>query len=149
MRLNDSATDSTPISHLEREVSSGLSELPKVRGIIRRVCGASSLDDDATVQFELAMNEAASNIMKHAYEGRADGRIKIVADMFADRVVILLFHWGIAFQPPKRPRLPRVETYQEDGYGLYIIEQSVDIVKYSRDRDGRNCVMLTKHCRSG
>ena len=140
--------DSAPVTHTEREISSDLAELAGVRQFVRRVCDGSPLDEDATAQFELAMSETTSNIMRHAYKGRADGRIQILADTFSDRVVMRLYHWGIAFQPGPQ-KLPRVDTYQEGGYGLYIIERSVDEVRHSRDKDGRNCVLLAKYCRIG
>jgi len=140
--------DSASVSHTEREISSNLAELAGVREFVRCVCDASPLDEDATAQFELAMSETTSNIMRHAYKGHPNERIQILADTFADRVVIRLYHWGIAFQPGPQ-KLPRVDTYQDGGYGLYIIEQSVDEVKHSRDKDGRNCVLLAKYCRTG
>jgi len=132
------------VSHTEKEIKSDLSELAGVREFVRRVCDASPLDEDATDQFELAMSETATNIVRHGYRGRTDGRIRILADTFGDRVVMRLYHWGVAFEPGPR-ELPRVDTYQEGGYGLYIIEQTVDEVRYSREPSGRNCVLLAKH----
>ncbi len=132
------------ISRTEKEIKSDLSELAGVREFVRRVCDASALDDDATDQFELAMSETATNIMMHGYKGRSDGQIRILADTFPDRVVMRLYHWGVAFEPG-HAELPRVDTYQEGGYGLYIIEESVDEVIYSRDQCGRNCILLAKH----
>jgi len=141
------AGHSEPIFHTEKETKSDLCELAGIREFVRCVCDASALDEDAIDQFELATSEAAANIMRHGYKGRTDGRIQILADTFSDRVEIRLYHWGVAFDPGPR-ELPRVDTYQEGGYGLYIIEQTVDEVRYSRDPRGRNCVLLAKNRRT-
>ena len=50
-------------------------------------------------QLELAVTEAASNIMRHAYQGRTDQPIQLVAEAFSDRIVIRLFHHGVVFDP--------------------------------------------------
>ena len=111
------------ISRTEKEIKSDLSELAGVREFVRRVCDASPLDDDATDQFELAMSETATNIMMHGYKGRTDGRIRILADTFTDRVVMRLYHWGVGFEPGPR-ELPRVDTYQE-VYKLWTLNQAM------------------------
>jgi anti-sigma regulatory factor (Ser/Thr protein kinase) len=37
---------------------------------------------------------------------------------------------------------------QESGFGLYLIEQSVDDVRYYGDARGRNCIALVKRRRA-
>jgi anti-sigma regulatory factor (Ser/Thr protein kinase) len=37
---------------------------------------------------------------------------------------------------------------QESGFGIYLIIQSVDEVRYYRDERGRNCIALVKARRS-
>ena len=53
----------------------------------------------ASRQLELAVNEACSNIMKHAYHGRADQWIHLEAEAFPDRSSIRLHHLGDPFDP--------------------------------------------------
>ncbi len=89
------------------------------------------------------MNEAASNIMKHAYHGRADQRIQLEADMFPGRVSIRLHHLGDSFDPAAVSP-PALDGSRESGFGIYLITKSVDDVRYSRDERGRNCIALVK-----
>ena len=138
-----SCRESKPLSHAEKKVNCNLAELAAVRDFVRQACGDSVLDQKSITLLELALTETTSNVIRHAYKGRTDGRIDISADTYADRVVIKLYHRGLEFHP-KPQELPRLDVGQEGGYGLYIIEHSVDEVKYLREKDGRNCIVLSK-----
>jgi sigma-B regulation protein RsbU (phosphoserine phosphatase) len=131
-----------PIARREMDISSNLQELRRVREF---VCEFSRglLDEDSLGSLELAVNEAASNIMKHAYQGRADQWIHLEAEAFADYVSIQLHHLGDPFDPVAAPA-PALDGTHESGYGAYIISQTVDQVRYYRDERGRNCVELVK-----
>src|SRR5581483_6325910 len=112
----------------------------------RRFCSnlaGPPLDEASEGALELAVNEAASNIMKHAYHGRTDQRIHMEAEAFPDRVLIRLHHFGAPFDPSTVPP-PQLDGSRESGFGAYIISNSVDNVRYFRDERGRNCVTLTK-----
>jgi phosphoserine phosphatase RsbU/P len=135
-----------PLAHDEMEVPSDLAHLPRVRAFVRRFCRdllAPALSEDRTDQLELAVAEATSNIIRHAYLGRPDRRVQITADAFDDRVVLQLCHEGEVFDPATVPA-PAFDGSREGGFGVYIIAQSVDEVRYTRDERGRNCVRLVK-----
>ena len=101
------------------------------------------LDQDGVAELELAVNEAASNIMKHAYHGRTDQWIKLEADMLPGRVSIRLHHLGDSFDPGAVSP-PALDASRESGFGIYLITKSVNEVRYSRDERGRNCITLVK-----
>jgi phosphoserine phosphatase RsbU/P len=87
-----------PMAWRELEIVSDLKQLRQARGFVRAFCGdlpGSPLDEDSTAALELAVNEAVSNIMKHAYHGRSDQWIRLEAEAFPDRVLIRLHHLGI------------------------------------------------------
>ncbi len=140
-------TTRLPLLHAEIEIRSSLSELGRTRDFVRTFCHdvpGHPLDDDAIAALELAANEAASNIMKHAYSGDRDQLIRIEGDAFADRVAVRLRHLGSPFAPDAAPA-PAFNGSRESGFGAYIIASSVDEVKYYRDASGRNCVALFKN----
>ena len=134
------------LAHAELEIASDLSELRRAREFVREFCRmgpARRLHEDDEAQLELAVNEAASNIMKHAYHGRADQRIQLEAEAFPDRVSIRLHHLGDSFDPAAVAP-PALDGTRESGFGIYLIRNSVDDVRYSRDERGRNCITLVK-----
>jgi anti-sigma regulatory factor (Ser/Thr protein kinase) len=131
-------------SHLE--IQSDLRHLGRARRFVREFCQmlpAGKLAQDDVAALELAVNEAASNIMKHAYHGRTDQRIQLQADAFPDRVSIRLHHLGDSFDRDSVAP-PAFDGSRESGFGIYLMSQSVDEVRYSRDDRGRHCITLVK-----
>jgi PAS domain S-box-containing protein len=134
----------------EIEIRSDLTELRRAREFVRTVCRnlpGAPLDADSVAALELAVNEAASNIMKHAYHGRADQWIHLEAEAFPGQVSIRLHHFGDPFDPSVVTP-PALDGSRESGFGIYLITRSVDDVRYYRDARGRNCIALRKVCKA-
>jgi serine phosphatase RsbU (regulator of sigma subunit)/PAS domain-containing protein/anti-sigma regulatory factor (Ser/Thr protein kinase) len=139
-----------PLAHSELEIRSELKNLARARAFVREFCLTSAgglLDEEDVADLELAVNEAASNIMKHAFHGRTDQRIVLEADVFPDRVSIRLHHLGDSFDRAAVPP-PALDGTRESGFGLYLIAKSVDDVRYARDERGRNTIVLLKRLTS-
>ncbi|MDR3418502.1 MAG: SpoIIE family protein phosphatase [Nevskia sp.] len=135
-----------PLMRQEMEIRSDLQDLGLAREFVRSFCCAipgSPLDQDRAAELELAVNEAASNVMKHAYHGRTDQRIHLEAEAFPDQVTVRLHHLGDSFDPAAAAP-PAIEALPESGFGLYLITRSVDEVRYYRDERGGNCIALIK-----
>ena len=101
------------------------------------------LDEESLDQLELAVTEAASNIMRHAYQGHHDQPIRLVAEACHDRVIVRLFHQGRVFDP-ETVRPPAFDGSRDGGFGVYIITRSVDEVHYVHDEQQGHCVCLVK-----
>ena len=135
-----------PIARSEIDLDSDLRQLRKARAFVRSFCSglaSAALDDDSVAALELAVSEAASNIMQHAYHGRAGQRIHVEAEAFPSQVAIRLHHFGDPFNPSAIPP-PPFDGSRDCGFGAYIISRSVDQVRYYRDDRGQNCVLLIK-----
>jgi len=140
-----------PIARQELEIRSDLKQLRKAREFVRVFCRdlpGPPLDQESIAALELAVNEAASNIMKHAYHGREDQSIHLETEAFPGRLAIQLHHCGDAFDPSTAPP-PPLDGSRDSGFGVYIIAKSVDEVRYYRDERGRNCVALVKTRKAG
>ncbi len=140
-----------PLARQELEIRSDLKQLRKAREFVRAFCRnlpGPPLDEDGVAALELAVNEAAANIMKHAYHGREDRSIHLEAEAFPGRLAIHLHHFGDAFDPSTAPP-PSVDGSRDSGFGVYIIARSVDEVTYYHDERGRNCVALVKAREAG
>jgi sigma-B regulation protein RsbU (phosphoserine phosphatase) len=135
-----------PLARSEIEIPSDLGELARARAFVWEFCQGipgGALSEDGTEKLDLAVNEALSNIMNHAYRGRTDQRIQIGAEAWPDCVILRLHHLGEPFDPSAV--LPPVfNGSRENGFGVYMIRQLVDEVRYLRDERGRNCVLLVK-----
>jgi len=135
----------------EVEILSDLRELRKLRHFIRQFCDLLHdpvADEDLIDALELAVNEASSNIMRHAYHGRSDQRVHVETEAFPETITVTLRHLGAGFDSPEMaPPVP--DGTRESGFGTYIIFRSVDQVRYYHDERGRNCVSLTKYRNNG
>jgi serine/threonine-protein kinase RsbW len=134
------------LARAEIEIRSDFKELSRVREFVRNFCRNAPgppLNEDGVGALELAVNEAASNVMKHAYHGRADQWIDVEAELFPSQVWIRLHHLGDPFDP-SAVSPPALDGSQGSGFGIYLITHSVDEVRYYRDERGRNCISLVK-----
>jgi sigma-B regulation protein RsbU (phosphoserine phosphatase) len=154
-RLNDDLTcvavkiidAERPLAHAELDIQSDLAHLGRARAFVREVCRLAPdeiLGDHEIAGLELAVNEAASNIMKHAYHGRRDQRIQLDGDAYRDRVAIRLHHLGDPFELDTAPP-PALDGSRESGFGIYLMTNSVSDVRYSRDDRGKHCIALVKN----
>lgn len=138
--------DQSLIARTQFETTSNLAQLPLIRARVRSFCQdlpRRVLNEERLSQLELAVTEAASNIIRHAYRGHTDGRVQVVAEAFGDRIVVQFFHQGAAFDPTIiQP--PIFDGSREGGFGVYIIAHSVDEVSYIHDEQKGHCVRLVK-----
>ena len=137
---------------LVREVLDAVSDLTRLgdlRRFVRNFCAKAPSDavtEEVTDRMVLAVNEAASNIMRHAYAGDPHQRLRIEAEAYADRLCVDLYDIGKSFDARRVPR-PRLDSSATGGLGLYIMEQCCDEVTFSRTPDGRNCTSLITRLR--
>jgi serine/threonine-protein kinase RsbW len=137
------------LAHAEIDIRSDLRELRRAREFVDAFCReapGSPMGPDSISALELAVHEAASNIIKHAYHGRSDEWIHIDLEAFPGQVSIRLRHLGDVFEPSAVPP-PAFDGSRESGFGTYIISRSVDEVRYYRDERGRSCIALVKNHR--
>jgi phosphoserine phosphatase RsbU/P len=154
-RLNDDLTcvavkivdADRPLAHAELDIQSDLADLRRVRAFVRDVCRLlpdDVLGDREIAGLELAVNEAASNIMKHAYHGRRDQRIQLDGEAYTDHIAIRLHHLGDPFDLTTVPP-PALDGSRESGFGIYLMTNSVSEVRYSRDDRGQHCIALVQN----
>jgi anti-sigma regulatory factor (Ser/Thr protein kinase) len=136
----------TPLVRAEIEIRSDLGQLCRVREFVTAFCRSlpgQPLSQESVGALELAVNEAACNIMKHAYHGRNDRWIYLEAEAFPSRIMTRLYHLGETFDPSRLPP-PPLDGSRDSGFGAYIISKTTDDVRYYRDERGMNCIALVK-----
>lgn len=132
------------IQRQELVIGSMLGELRLGRHFVETFCRnlpGAPLAEDGISRLVLAVNEALSNVMKHAYQGRDDQRIDIMAEAFPDRVGVRLRYQGAAFDPAKIP-LPAFDGSRESGFGVFMIRNLAGTVRYYKDDLRRSCIRL-------
>jgi serine/threonine-protein kinase RsbW len=94
------------------------------------------LPDEVLADLKLALTEAASNSVRHAYVG-ADhaGLVEISYELLPDRLVIEVTDEGEGFDPAESDGPP--EELSEGGLGIAIIRAIADEVEIGKQPDGR------------
>ena len=83
-----------------------------------------SLEDDTVADLKLALTEAVSNSVRHAY-GDGGGHVDIVYELGADRVGVEVVDDGAGFDPDERPSFEG-DDLVEGGLGIAIIRTIAD-----------------------
>lgn len=134
------------ITHESRVFSSDLRELARIRQWVNDLWirwAPRESGEEGLYQLVLAVNELASNIMRHAYRGNAEQRIRFRASGNQGRFIIELSHTGEPFDPDTRTD-PAFDGSRDGGFGLYIIENSVDEIAYYRNDGDWHTIRIEK-----
>lgn len=83
------------------------------------------LDESTLADLKLALTEAVSNSVRHAYGAHGEGQVEITYELHADRLGIEVVDDGEGFDPARPPRLEGDEL-SEGGLGIAIIRTIVD-----------------------
>ena len=122
-------------------------QLGRVRDFIVNVCEEAGFSTREVSNTKLAVDEACTNIIKHAYSGRREGGdITVVAEIESGRIKIHLKDRGnhFDFSAVKDPDLDQyVETGRKGGLGVFLINRLMDGVEYHTTGAG-NELILTK-----
>lgn len=85
------------------------------------------LDDDVLADLKLALTEATSNSVRHAY-GEGEGHVEISFELEEDRLIVEVSDDGAGFEPEGAGRNGDAETDEltEGGLGIAIIRSIAD-----------------------
>jgi anti-sigma regulatory factor (Ser/Thr protein kinase) len=124
-----------------------LDEIREFVGAIAREAGFSEKD---VYNIQLATDEAASNIIEHAYDKIADGILELSCGVWDDQITIVLIDRGESFDPSEIP-LPDLKADLSDrkigGLGIFLMRKLMDEVHYEAKPDKRNVLTMTKRKR--
>ncbi|MGC0774304.1 MAG: ATP-binding protein [Candidatus Acidiferrum sp.] len=138
---------------LRLELPSDPSLLCAVRGAVERLTESFGFSPAECRAVTRAVDEALTNIIRHAYSGRPDRPIELLIRSVQRRgqkaiegLEILLCDRGPAIKPDQMC-LRALEEVRPGGLGLHFIRQSMDIVEYKR-ANGTNRLRLVKYVRA-
>jgi serine/threonine-protein kinase RsbW len=94
-----------------------------------------ALSDELLADLKLALTEAASNSVRHAYANEAVGVVEISYELLPDRLVIEVTDDGGGFDPAEAAG-PAAEL-SEGGLGIAIIRAIADEVEIAAQPGGR------------
>ena len=120
--------------------------LDEVRSHVAAQARAAGFSDKAVYAIQLAADEAASNIIEHAYEGMSTGSFDMTCEYLKDQLVITFHDEGKSFDISKvnKPDLGAdLSERKIGGLGIYLMHKLMDKVQY-RSTDSGNVLTLVK-----
>jgi anti-sigma regulatory factor (Ser/Thr protein kinase) len=134
-----------PSHHLT--LAPDIAEIPRLLDWIEACCDAAGVSADIAGKLALALEEAAANVINHAFgETPPPHRIAVALTIEADRVAAEIADNGKTFDPTTAPEPDRtlpLESRDPGGLGIHLIRKMMDRVDYRRV-DGENRLRLEK-----
>jgi anti-sigma regulatory factor (Ser/Thr protein kinase) len=134
------------------EIPSQAMHLCAVRAFVGETCKRMKFDAMQTSQVVLAVDEALANVIRHGYDGRSDGRIRIEIELFersmrGPGLRVVIDDWGKQVDPATI-KSRDLSDVRPGGLGVHIIKRVMDEASYEQ-RDGQGMrLTLVKHVSS-
>jgi serine/threonine-protein kinase RsbW len=133
---------------LTKTIESRTDNLLEVREFVLRAAREFGFSEEEASKIVLAVDEACTNVIKHAYQFAPDREIEIVIQPVKDRMQITVIDDGKSFNPSiaKLPDLKQhLSHYRRGGLGIYLMRTLMDKVEYKYAPGKKNEVRLTKY----
>ena len=123
--------------------------LAQIAEFVTQAAREAGLNDDDVFHVEMAVDEACSNIIEHAYADRGgEIHLECIAPEPGQLNVIIHDH-GRPFDPAGIPEHQLGDTVSADqmtegGLGLYFMRKLMDEVRFEFDADQGNILYMSK-----
>jgi len=124
--------------------------LDEIREFVGMIARDGGFGDKDVYNIQLATDEAASNIIEHAYENITDGLLELSCGVKDDKITIVLVDHGESFDPSEIP-LPDLKAdlskRKIGGLGIFLMRKLMDEVHYEVKSNQSNVLTMTKRKR--
>jgi serine/threonine-protein kinase RsbW len=135
----------------ELRVKSKTENLSEIRDFVSVSARDAGIPEVTVENIILAVDEACTNIIKHAYKLSPEGELIIKIDYDEEKFTVMIIDYGKSFEPERVP-LPDLQKYYREhrvgGLGMYLMKSLMDDVTYTSIPGKYNQVLLSKNIRS-
>ena len=129
-------------------IESRTERLIAVRDFVSDAAREFGFADEDVNKIALAVDEACTNVIKHAYRFEPDRDITVTVRPHNAAFEVSIKDSGTGFDPT-RLHAPDMQDYfshfRKGGLGVYLMKRLMDKVEYEIDPGKRNEVRLTKY----
>lgn len=116
-----------------------------VRDLTKRMAEAAGFDATTAATVALAVDEAASNVIEHAYHGKPGRSFDVRIDDRAEEFCVEVVDGGEMVDPRTLPRVD-LERYASErrkgGLGVHLMAKIMDSVTYRRSARKNVCCLV-------
>jgi serine/threonine-protein kinase RsbW len=126
-------------------------QLNAIREFVTQAAKDAGMDESNACAVEMAVDEACSNIVEHAYKDRPEGDIECTCDSTDSDLTIILRDHGRPFYVSTVPT-PDLSSTLEDrkvgGLGVFLIRKLMDEVHYEHLGEAGNVLTMVRKIKS-
>ena len=126
--------------------------LHMVHQLTKNLAESTGFETVEAEQIALAVDEAATNVIEHAYGGEPGHEIEVHFDPEGESLDIVIFHEGQALDSVPVPEFDLeklVAEKRKGGLGLAIMRQMMDKVEHRRAGTGKNMCVMVRYKQKG
>lgn len=126
-------------------IDASLGALAAISDFVVEQARAAGMDEHAVWEVQLAVDEAATNVVQHSYANTA-GPVTITTRCTDGEFEVMLRDQGAPFDPNNVPEPDLVSPLEErrtGGLGLYLMRKLMDRTEF-RFNDGENVLVMAK-----
>ncbi|MFD2530925.1 ATP-binding protein [Gracilimonas halophila] len=128
-------------------VEASTEHLAEVRDFVAAHAENIGLTQKDISEIRLAVDEAYTNIIKHAYKNTPKEKVNIEIGSDSDHLWITLMDKGKSFDPSSYTEpdlMKRIKEKKRGGMGVYLIRKLMDQVQYNR-KGHTNVIRMVKN----
>ncbi len=124
-----------------------VSQISQLEGFIEAVAKDRELDLSQTLNLNLALEEAVTNVVLYAYPQGTTGEVDVLARVGVDWIEFVVTDSGKPFDPTAAPAADTTASVNDrriGGLGIHLVRTIMDSVHYER-RGNKNILTMTKN----
>lgn len=115
-----------------------------LRDVTARMAKMSGMGEEATDQIKLAVDEACSNVIKHAYRGDTTRRIVVKFRITEKRFEVIIEDTGVKVDPAS-VKGRDLDDIKPGGLGIHFIKRVFDVFVFDQRKKNGNRLKLIKN----
>ena len=124
-----------------------IKQISRLEGWLEGIAEETGMDMQTTLNVNLALEEAVTNVILYAYPEGIHAPLFLTADVTPSLITFTLSDNGIPFDPTAAPEANINAPASErpiGGLGIHLVREIMDSVVYTFD-DGKNILTMTKN----
>ena len=121
--------------------------LALVRELTKRMAEIAGFDEPTAEQIALAVDEATTNVIEHAYQGADDREMELRYEHRGEEFRVDVVDSGVMVDPRSMPRVD-LERYRRErrtgGLGVHLMEKIMDTVTFRRSARRNVCSLIKR-----